>query len=344
MVVKETSEERFAPDITVVIATYNRGHSLKKLLNTLSTQTLEADRFEVIVVDDGSEIPVESVLDDQNWPFAFTLIRQENAGAAAARHAGIGDSRGDIIVITDDDMEVRADFLEKHQVAHNRGADVVLGRIVQSSSFSEMPIYTRLQQYHFNQKFEKWASQHELHGENLYTGNVSFKRKLYNDVGGFDLTLRLSEDRELGARFEKACAKFVFASDAIAINGSDHVDFESWMEMARRYGGLDWQFARNHAEIDHIDPFFFIFMVNPISRPVFAAVMAFPQVASTLTRTVVKISEAVDKLHMERVAFAGTTLAYGIQYYRGVREEAGSLRAVWKSWRLYLKKRAKSGL
>ena len=340
MVSKRGSKEKRRYEITLVIATYNRGEQLKKIHRDLSSQTLDNDLFEVIIVDDGSKTPAANVLDSLEWPMSFTLIRQENTGAAGARHAGIEKSQGDIIVITDDDMEIDPRFLEAHLEAHRHGADVALGRIVQSTLLSKQPLYTRHQQHHFDKLYKRWITQDELEGENLYTGNVSFKHSLYDRVGGFDLSLRLSEDRELGARFEKAGAKFLFASDAITINSNDHIDLKGWMAEARRYGALDWQFALNHEEIKHIDPFYFFFKMKPITRPVLATILAVPQVASPLTRALIKISEMIDRHSLEPAAMAGATLCYGMQYYLGVREEAGSLREILRGLRRYAKKKA----
>ena len=49
--------------VSVVISTWNRLELLQGLLDALGRQTLAADRFEVIVVDDGSKVPVAPVLE-----------------------------------------------------------------------------------------------------------------------------------------------------------------------------------------------------------------------------------------------------------------------------------------
>jgi hypothetical protein len=55
--------------------------------------------------------------------------------------------------------------------------------------------------------------------------------------------------------------------------------------------------------------------------------VAFPRLAFLAARTVMGVALLVDRLGNERHAIAGTTLAYGIEYFRGVRQEAGSLGA-----------------
>lgn len=329
--------------ISVVIATYNRAELLNRLLWDLTAQSLSPDLFEVVVVDDGSRTPAQDRIDGQTWPYKLTLIRQENGGAAVARHNGITQSHGEFIVIVDDDMALDADFLEKHLAAYSQSPspDVVLGRIVQSDKLSDMPLHSRLQQHHLQQMFDKWTPGSDISGASVYTGNVSFRRTLYDKVGGFNLTLRQAEDRELGVRFEEAGATIAISPEAVTLNGSDHIDRDAWMETSRRYGVLDWRIANDHKSVIGVDPFHFLFLVNPISRPILTTVLAVPAIAPPLSRLVLKVSDTVDRFHLDQAALAGTTLAYGIQYFLGVRDEAGSIKKLWDRWRQYLKKREK---
>jgi GT2 family glycosyltransferase len=57
------ASSRPAPRVSVVLATYNRLDLLTRLLDQLSCQTLPSDHFEVVVVDDGSAIPVQERID-----------------------------------------------------------------------------------------------------------------------------------------------------------------------------------------------------------------------------------------------------------------------------------------
>ena len=51
------------PDLSVVVATYNRADTLRETLAHLMAQSLDAQRFEVIVVDDGSTDDTRSVVE-----------------------------------------------------------------------------------------------------------------------------------------------------------------------------------------------------------------------------------------------------------------------------------------
>lgn len=98
------------PYVSVVIPTYNRESSLRETLDSFAHQTWPADRFEIVVVDDGSTDDTSSVGND---PCCFTLryICQQNKGSAAARNAGARQSCGEILVFVDDDMTTEPTYL-----------------------------------------------------------------------------------------------------------------------------------------------------------------------------------------------------------------------------------------
>ena len=59
--------------------------------------------------------------------------------------------------------------------------------------------------------------------------------------------------------------------------------------------------------------------------------------AGLLARFTMASAEAMARLGFEKLALRGATLTYGIQYFRGVREEAGSLRAALRGMRNHLR-------
>jgi glycosyltransferase involved in cell wall biosynthesis len=97
--------------VSVVIPTYNRKDSLLRTLDSLSKQTYPSDRYEIIIVDDGSTDGTEKLM-GISWPFRVRYYRQENAGATAARNAGARRSLGQILVFMDDDIAATPRMLE----------------------------------------------------------------------------------------------------------------------------------------------------------------------------------------------------------------------------------------
>lgn len=116
------------PLISVVIPSYNYGHLLPRALDSVLGQW--SDDLELIVVDDGSLDDTPAVLADysQRYP-QLRVIRQDNAGAAAARNHGIGKARGRYALLLDADDELVAGGLAvlRELVARRPDAGLVLG-------------------------------------------------------------------------------------------------------------------------------------------------------------------------------------------------------------------------
>ncbi|MCB8968161.1 MAG: glycosyltransferase [Ardenticatenaceae bacterium] len=97
--------------VSVIIPTYNRPDSVLKLLDSLCTQTLSPQQFEVIVVDDGSTYD-EAVITKRPFPFSLQYIRQQNSGATITRNNGAQHSQGEVLVVIDDDVTVAPEALQ----------------------------------------------------------------------------------------------------------------------------------------------------------------------------------------------------------------------------------------
>lgn len=326
--------------LSVVVATYNRPALLRALLDDLARQDLAPDAFEVVVVDDGSSTPARAVVEACPLPFSCPLIVQANAGQAVARDHGIRAARGEIVVVVDDDMRVPAHFLRAHQEAHAAGATVVLGWIRPAPGLSAMPLFERFHARQLDAFVAGVRRGERVRGAGLCTGNVSFRRADYLAIGGFDRSLSRSEDRDLGIRLEAHGARIAFSEAAYTTHGSDHSDLGKWLRRARLYGRCDSTIADKHALIEYVDPWRFLFDVNPVSRPLLLLATASPSTGALLARAAMTVSGALDRAGASSLAISGTTLVYGLEYFIGMREHAGSLRGSLRRLRRYLQKRA----
>lgn len=102
-------------ELSVIVPSYNSDFRLSLLLTTLERQTLEARRFEVIVIDDGSSDDTTAVLDAFRDRMSLVSIRlAENAGRSAARNRGIEAARGRYLLFYDAHMIGPPETLERH--------------------------------------------------------------------------------------------------------------------------------------------------------------------------------------------------------------------------------------
>lgn len=315
--------------ISVVVATYNRLHLLLDLLADLGQQTLQPTEYEVVVVDDGSRVPAAPRLAELRTPYPLVVHTRENAGPGAARHFGVEAASGDIVVFVDDDMSVGPDFLEQHLAAHLRGSTLVQGTILPPAETShDLPLFER---FHAEQ-LERFvrdvgAGRQRLRGIHVCTGNVSVRRADYLTHGGFDKELARSEDRELGVRLEKAGARLELAPLARSIHRSDHDSLAGWLARSFEYGIYDLRISRKHRDVTVADPWRFLFLVNPLSKPLVLGAFLSPAAGERLARLAFGVASRVDRGPGRRLATAGATLAYGLEYFAGLRTEYGSVGA-----------------
>ena len=322
------------PWVSVVIATYNRAELLRRLLEQLDDQTIAPSHYEVIAVDDGSKEDTREKLAGLTTKYALRIERQANAGAAVARQRGVDLARGQVIVIVDDDMQVRPTFLEKHLEKHDGDDTVVLGRLRPDAKLADMPLFERFYARVLANKAEAFATgKASVRGHDVYTGNISFPRKLFLEAGGFDAQFRALEDEELGIRLEKAGARFAFANEAESIHGSDWTSMKAWMARAHRDGVYQAKVSRKHPDHPESSPWRHLPNLNPVSRPFMALSLAAPAATSILAGAAIRTAAAFDKVGLEPVAIAGATFVYGIQYYRGVRQETGGIADVAREYR-----------
>jgi len=328
------SRDPGTPRLSVVLATFNRPTRLARLMRQLGEQDLPPDRFEVIVVDDGSKPPAAEALGGLDLACRVVLLRQPNRGAAAARHRGALEARGELLVITDDDMLLAPGFLSAHDAVHAPGSRrVVVGRIRPSSRLDERPLFER---FHAA-VHDRWGDR-PLHGDAVCTGNTSMRREDYLEVGGFDVTLEQLEDADLGLRLEAAGVEVVFSEDASTTHDSDQDDFASWRSKAVRYGRHGVRLARKHPGLVQADSWRFFFGNALAKRPVVAAALVAPGLGRWIGDLVQHSGLAADRLGLERVALSAASLLWDLEHFRGVREELGGLCATGRSCGEFLRK------
>ncbi len=113
-------------ELSVLIPTYNRLASVIRVLEALAKQDYPPDRFEVLVIDDGSTEPVESHLNKLHFPYSLRIFTQTNKGPGAANNVGIQNAKGSIVLFLDDDIIITSDLLSQHVRCHAMRQNLVV--------------------------------------------------------------------------------------------------------------------------------------------------------------------------------------------------------------------------
>jgi len=201
----------------VLVPTRDRPDQIAGLLDCLDRQTLAPERFHLVLVDDGSHVPVEVGA----HAFDITLLRQAPAGPAAARNRGMEACHAPLTLLMNDDARPRPGTLEAH--LRRSGDDAVLGPFDFTPRALQNPFVYLLQ--HSSLLFDYVSMKH---GERydwryFWTCNLSIRTDLLREVGGFDearFQEAIVEDVELGYRLQQRGVGVVYDQTAACLH--DH--------------------------------------------------------------------------------------------------------------------------
>ena len=99
--------------ISLVLCTHNpRWDYLSRVITALKNQTLPVQQWELLIVDNASEQPLESCL-DLSWHPMATVIREERLGLTHARLCGFRAAKATLMVFVDDDNVLEQDYLAR---------------------------------------------------------------------------------------------------------------------------------------------------------------------------------------------------------------------------------------
>src|SRR5688500_3715638 len=104
-----------APDISVIICTYNREQYLVEAMQSLVEQDFDRTRFEVIVVNNNSRDNTEKVCRDfiaTHTECQLYYYNEPEQGSSAARNKGARHAKGSLLIFMDDDAVAEKDFLK----------------------------------------------------------------------------------------------------------------------------------------------------------------------------------------------------------------------------------------
>ncbi|WP_411150797.1 glycosyltransferase family 2 protein [Streptomyces sp. A30] len=126
--------------VSVIIPVYNPGKYIKPCIDSLLRQTLPADEFEVLFVNDGStdETPAELDALAKEHPH-FRVIHIPNSGwPGKPRNIGVGEAAGEYVQFLDQDDYLASDALRRmYDMGHRNGSDIVIGKV--ASNFRGVP-------------------------------------------------------------------------------------------------------------------------------------------------------------------------------------------------------------
>ena len=186
----------------IIVPVYNRPDEVAELLESLTLQTFKD--FEVIIVEDGSQNPCETVCKQYEKLLDIKYFIKENSGPGQSRNYGAAHSTGEYLLILDSDVVLPAGYLaaiEKElrrepvdafggpDCAHNSFTDTQ-----KAISYSMTSFFTTGGIRGGKKKLDKFYPR---------SFNMGIRRDVYERLGGFS-KMRFGEDIDFSIRIFKA--------------------------------------------------------------------------------------------------------------------------------------------
>lgn len=315
--------------LSIVIPTYNRVSRLKLTLDGLARQTWPMDRFEVLVVSDGSTDETESMVRAfaASVPYPLHLCTQTNSGPSRARNQGIRQATGDVIVFLDDDVEPMPGLLAAHAARHE-GDDCVsvVGPMLPDPRRrrSEPPWiaweHDMLQKQYANWQNGFWSGAGPHH---FYSGNASVRREHLTLAGGFDERFVRQEDVELAYRMSRDLnMRFVYEAKAVGIHRPSR-SFLSWLAIPAAYGKLDVVRARQGNASWDIVRHGYYGRSRP-TRILADATMTIPALAVPVQGVLLAGAQVCHRAGLTSFSRGALSVLYNLRYLAAARTEIGS--------------------
>jgi glycosyltransferase involved in cell wall biosynthesis len=193
--------------VSVVIPVRNSPERLRACLEGLCAQSYPADRYEVIVVDNGSTDQTPAVARS----FAVRVLEENSVVSPyAARNAGMAVARGSILALIDASCIPEPDWLSRGVSAlQSRSGDLAGGQV--RFTFSEQRSIGELADAFMNVDVEASIANHA----SCMAGNLFVQRRVVEALGPFERELRSGGDMLWTRRASDAGFKLIYAEDAV---------------------------------------------------------------------------------------------------------------------------------
>ena len=190
---------------SIIVPVYNRPDEVDELLESLTEQTFKD--MEVVIVEDGSTKPCESVVHKYAGKLQLRYYTKENSGPGPTRNFAAERSQGEFLIFLDSDCVLPPDFLKEVEAELNRQeCDAWGGPDRAHESFTPV-------QKAISYSMTSFITTGGIRGgkkqmdKKFYprSFNLGIRRSLYRQLGGFS-SMRFGEDIDLSLRIYKSGA------------------------------------------------------------------------------------------------------------------------------------------
>ena len=244
---------------SIVVAVYNRPEEMEELLHSLNNQLYK--NFELIIVDDGSQMSSRDVYNFYKKKFQISYYFIDNQGPAMARNFGVNKASGEWIIFFDSDCTIPRDyflvvekFLNENKIDFFGGPDMMdesFTYLQKSINYSMTSLFTTGGIRGGKRSIDKFLPR---------SYNMGIKTNAFKSVDGFSNIRQYGEDLDLSYKLLFSNKKSALIPDAKVYHKRRTNLFKFFSQMFKSGKGrrfLDKKYSGTF-RIFHFFPSFFV--------------------------------------------------------------------------------------
>lgn len=264
-----------APTATIVVPTFARPAMLRRCLDALTRLEAPTLSFEVVVVDDGGPDALDALVAEYAGLLDLRLIRQQHAGPAAARNAGVAVARGRYVGFVDDDCAPAPNWLREVVRELVRDDRQLLGGRVENALIDN-PYSTASEQImQFVYEYNRTAAAREPF---FTANNMALSADMFRAMGGFTTAIpsATAEDKEFCDRLRAHGISLTHVPSAVVYHAHT-LTFTGFLRQHFNYGRgiLVFRLMRRRRNGGALLPepakFYAGLLLSPMTRPTAAS-------------------------------------------------------------------------
>ena len=184
-----------------IVPVFNRPDEVDELLQSLTRQTVRG--FEVIVVEDGSQMPCRDVCEKYASQLDIHYFDKPNSGPGQSRNYGVERAQGEYVIILDSDVVLPDGYLAAvEQELQREPADAFGGPDSAHPSFTPTQKAISYSMTSFFTTGGIRGGKKKLDKFYPRSFNMGIRREVYEQLGGFS-SMRFGEDIDFSIRIFK---------------------------------------------------------------------------------------------------------------------------------------------
>ena len=194
--------------ISVIVCTYAEDvyDDFQEAVESVRKQTY--DDVEIVLVADGNEAVYQRMRDDYGDRDDIIVTRtEENVGISAARNHGIEQASGDVVAQIDDDAIADTEWIEELVSVYESTDAIAVGGKMTAKWVAGKPEFLPEEFYWLIGVTHRGFAEPGEEVRNTFGSNISFRREVITELGGFDANVGRKGDAEIQAHESELCTR-----------------------------------------------------------------------------------------------------------------------------------------